>query len=57
MSNRNSKCLIVDEVDSMLLDKAENMLYLSHNFNELKHLRSIFALIWNFVNGKEFNVE
>lgn len=45
MSNRNSKCLIVDEVDSMLLDKAENMLYLSHNFNELKHLRSIFALI------------
>jgi hypothetical protein len=32
---RATGCLIVDELDSTLLDKGENTLYLSHNIPEL----------------------
>jgi hypothetical protein len=40
------KCLIVDEVDSMCLDKARNVLYLSHEMDCLKWLESLFIIIW-----------
>ena len=40
------KCLIVDEVDSMCLDKARNVLYLSHEMDCLKWLESLFMIIW-----------
>ncbi len=40
------KCLIVDEVDNMCLDKARNVLYLSHEIECLKWLESLFIMIW-----------
>lgn len=39
------KCLIVDEVDSMCLDKARNVLYLSHEMDCLKWLEPLFIII------------
>ncbi|XP_035712663.1 uncharacterized protein LOC118437603 [Folsomia candida] len=41
--------LIEDEVDSMLLDKGTNVLYISHTIPELKFLRNIFLDIWTCV--------
>jgi len=41
--------VIVDEVDSLLLDKGANMLYLSHEIPELKSLRTIKLIIWEAV--------
>lgn len=39
-------CLVVDEVDSMCLDKAKDVLYLSHNIEALKWLENVFVFIW-----------
>lgn len=50
-SIRKNNCLIVDEVDSMFLDKAQHMLYLSHDSPALKHLESLFLYIWSAVNS------
>ena len=49
------KCLIVDEVDNMCLDKAQNVLYLSHEMECLKWLESIFILIWASVLRIDLN--
>ena len=45
-SNSERNCLLVDEVDSMFLDKGRHMLYLSHESPALKHLESLFVTIW-----------
>ena len=42
--------VIIDEVDSMLLDKASMVLYLSHNIDGLKSLERVFLSIWQTVN-------
>ena len=42
-------CLLVDEVDSMFLDKGQHMLYISHESPALKHLESLFIMIWSSV--------
>ena len=39
-------CLVVDEVDSMCLDKAKDVLYLSHSIETLKWVESLFTNIW-----------
>lgn len=39
--------LIVDEVDSMFLDKGRNTRYQSHNFAGLDHLEPLFIAIWS----------
>lgn len=39
-------CLVVDEVDSMCLDKAKDVLYLSHSIDGLKWLETVFIYIW-----------
>ena len=44
--NSERNCLLVDEVDSMFLDKGRHMLYLSHESPALKHLESLFVTIW-----------
>lgn len=40
------KCLIVDEVDSMCLDKARHVLYHSHEIECLKWLEFVLPYIW-----------
>lgn len=47
------KCLIVDEVDSMLLDNCKSMLYLSHDIQALKSTESLFTFIWAAVLGED----
>ena len=46
-----NSCVIVDEVDSMVIDKGENMLYLSHSIAGLEVLEPIYVWIWNLVNS------
>eukprot|EP00112_Aurelia_sp_Birch-Aquarium-sp1_P011667 Seg2454.7 transcript_id=Seg2454.7/GoldUCD/mRNA.D3Y31 product="Protein translocase subunit SecA" protein_id=Seg2454.7/GoldUCD/D3Y31 len=52
LGRRQIDVLAVDEVDSMLLDKAENVLYLSHEIPDLQALEPVFVFIWSFVHGK-----
>ncbi len=40
---------MIDEVDSMLLDKSDTVLYLSHHVEELKYLRRVFYEIWDIL--------
>ena len=47
-----NSCVIIDEVDSMVLDKGENMLYLSHNVAGMETLEPIYVWIWNLVNSE-----
>ena len=48
-SEKQKNCLIVDEVDSMFLDKVRNMLYILHQSPTMKYLESIFIMIWSSV--------
>ena len=45
--------LILDEVDSMMLDNATTTLYISHRITDMRHLRDLFLRIWAAVNGQE----
>ncbi|XP_046647765.1 uncharacterized protein LOC124337788 [Daphnia pulicaria] len=51
--NRNPGAIIVDEVDSLTLDKGENVLYLSHNIPEMYDLMGLFVHIWTTVNAPD----
>lgn len=50
---RNADVVVVDEVDSMLLDKGDNILYLSHNIPELKLLSPLLLEIWQAVHAPD----
>jgi preprotein translocase subunit SecA len=45
--------LILDEVDSMMIDNAAKTLYISHNIIDMRHLRDVFIHIWAAVNTRE----
>uniref|UniRef100_A0A914DZB2 Chloroplast protein-transporting ATPase n=1 Tax=Acrobeloides nanus TaxID=290746 RepID=A0A914DZB2_9BILA len=51
LGSRTRLNAIVDEVDSMLLDNGNNMLYLSHDIPGMDHLQSLFVFIWKCVNS------
>ena len=51
--NRKPGAVIVDEVDSMLLDKGENILYMSHNVPEMYDLMTLFVDIWTHINAPD----
>ena len=53
IGSRERGYIIVDEVDSMLLDKGENVLYLSHGLPEMDALEGVYVYIWAFVNVKD----
>ena len=46
LKDRNTGSVIVDEVDSMLLDNSETVLYLSHEIPDLRHLENLYICIW-----------
>jgi len=51
--NRVPNAIIIDEVDSMLLDKGENILYLSHKIPEFDFLTLVFVEIWNVIHAPD----
>uniref|UniRef100_A0A914P5A1 Chloroplast protein-transporting ATPase n=1 Tax=Panagrolaimus davidi TaxID=227884 RepID=A0A914P5A1_9BILA len=53
LGSRSFDVIIVDEVDSMLLDNGLNMLYLAHNVAELELLQPILTKIWQMVNFRK----
>ena len=52
IGSRKRGYILIDEVDSMLLDKGENVLYLSHEIPGMDALESLYVYIWNFVHAK-----
>jgi len=57
LSGHNFKNILVDEVDSMLLDKGNNILYLSSSLPDIDEIESLFLFIWQYVNQGSNNPE
>lgn len=55
LGQRRQCCVIIDEVDCMLLDRGTNMLYLAHVIPGLETLEALFVHIWLRVNMPDFN--
>ena len=55
--DRTCDCIIVDEVDCMLLDRGSNMLYLSHMIPGLEALECLFVSIWQKVNTPNLSLD
>uniref|UniRef100_A0A7E4VS27 Chloroplast protein-transporting ATPase n=1 Tax=Panagrellus redivivus TaxID=6233 RepID=A0A7E4VS27_PANRE len=47
---RTQEAVIIDEVDNMLLDNGNNVLYLSHNIRGVESVNSLFVFIHECVN-------
>ncbi|KAL2101942.1 hypothetical protein ACEWY4_003703 [Coilia grayii] len=52
--DRGFQCIIVDEVDSLLLDKGIQTTYLSQDMPALQHLEIILSVIWSMVSVYDF---
>ncbi|XP_037614101.1 protein translocase subunit SecA-like [Sebastes umbrosus] len=44
------QCAIVDEVDSLMLDKGHDLVYIGSDMPALQHLNPLLAFIWNTAN-------
>ena len=53
-TNRTYHNVFIDEVDSMLIDKGESMLYLPHALPNMNHLDQMYLEIWSLVNSNDF---
>ncbi|XP_063398026.1 uncharacterized protein LOC134682983 [Mytilus trossulus] len=53
IGGRDRENVIVDEVDSMLLDRGETVLYLSHEIAGIDAIEFVYTYIWSLVNSKE----
>uniref|UniRef100_A0A914PJ29 Chloroplast protein-transporting ATPase n=1 Tax=Panagrolaimus davidi TaxID=227884 RepID=A0A914PJ29_9BILA len=51
VGGRKFDIILVDEVDSMLLDQGSNMLYLSHEIPDFELLQPLFVRIWQIINA------
>ncbi|KAM9335535.1 protein translocase subunit SecA-like [Symphorus nematophorus] len=47
---RAFQCAIVDEVDSLMLDKGDHVVYISSDMPALQHLNPLLAFIWATAN-------
>ena len=52
---RRQQCVIVDEVDCMLLDRGANILFLAHMIPGLEALEALFVHIWMRVNMPDYD--
>ncbi|XP_044068809.1 uncharacterized protein LOC122883754 [Siniperca chuatsi] len=52
--DRSYQCIIIDEVDSLLLDQGVQLTYLSSPMVSMKHLNIILAMIWGHVSQYGF---
>jgi len=57
MSDHHFENILVDEVDSMLLDKGNNILYLSQDLPDLDEIETILIFIWQWINQKFESLE
>jgi len=60
LGDRTFETVLVDEVDSLLLDKGNNVLYLSHEIPGLDKLEILFVHIWirlNLSSGEKIHDE
>ena len=53
-SDRDYQCLVIDEVDSLLLDQGVQLTYLSSPMVSMHHLNIILAMIWGLVSQYGF---
>ncbi|XP_061573869.1 uncharacterized protein LOC133440573 [Cololabis saira] len=52
--DRSYQCVIIDEVDSLLLDQGVQLTYLSSPMVSMEHLNTILAMIWGHVSQYGF---
>lgn len=52
--DRSFQCIIIDEVDSLLLDNGVQLTYLSSPMVSMQHLNIILAMIWSHVSPYGF---
>ncbi|XP_054914145.1 protein translocase subunit SecA-like [Poeciliopsis prolifica] len=52
--DRSYQCIIIDEVDSLLLDQGVQLTYLSSPLVSMEHLNTILAMIWGHVQQYGF---
>ncbi|KAG5280713.1 hypothetical protein AALO_G00063170 [Alosa alosa] len=52
--DRGFQCIIIDEVDSLLLDQGVQLTYLSSPMVSMQHLNIILAMIWGHVSQYGF---
>ncbi|GLD68603.1 uncharacterized protein AKAME5_001991600 [Lates japonicus] len=53
-TDRSFQCIIIDEVDSLMLDQGVQMTYLSSPMVSMQHLNVILVMIWSHVSQYGF---